>query len=259
MRDIQFNVLLAEAVNKPGILSSAYRAFYNYSIGNQIAAMFQCQARNIEPGPIATFKAWQEKGRTVTKGQKAIALCMPVTVKGEKENATTGEKTEFAFNRFIFKNNWFVLSQTEGQDYANEAVTPEWNREAALAALDVSEAKYDSTDGNCQGYAIGRTIAVNPLAVLPHKTRFHELAHIVLGHTEENLLFSDSETTPKDIKEVEAESVAYILCSILDLPGLTESRGYIQHWLHGADISEKSAQRIFSTADKILKAGKLAA
>jgi hypothetical protein len=66
---------------------------------------------------------------------------------------------------------------------------------------------------------------------------------------------SDSESTPRDIREVEAESVAYILCSLLELPGLTESRGYIQSWLSGAEISDKSAQRIFSAADKILKAG----
>jgi Zn-dependent peptidase ImmA (M78 family) len=94
------------------------------------------------------------------------------------------------------------------------------------------------------------------LAVLPHKTRFHELAHVVLGHTKEVTL-TDSERTPKDIREVEAESVAYILCSILELPGLEESRGYIQHWLRTETIAEKSAQRIFSAANKILKAGQL--
>jgi hypothetical protein len=66
---------------------------------------------------------------------------------------------------------------------------------------------------------------------------------------------SDDDRTPKDIREVEAESVAYILCSVLDLPGLTESRGYIQNCLDGSEISDKSAQRIFSAADKILKAG----
>jgi hypothetical protein len=65
----------------------------------------------------------------------------------------------------------------------------------------------------------------------------------------------DDDRTPKDIREVEAESVAYILCSVLDLPGLIESRGYIQSWLSGSEITDKSAQRIFGAADKILKAG----
>lgn len=66
---------------------------------------------------------------------------------------------------------------------------------------------------------------------------------------------TDSERTPVNIREVEAESVAYILCSLLSLPGLHESRGYVQSWLSGQEISERNAQRIFTAADKILKAG----
>jgi hypothetical protein len=80
------------------------------------------------------------------------------------------------------------------------------------------------------------------------------MAHVVLGHTKEHLM-TDSETTPRDVKEVQAESVAYILCSILGLTGLDESRGYIQGWLSGASITEKTAHQIYSAADKILKAG----
>ena len=85
---------------------------------------------------------------------------------------------------------------------------------------------------------------------------FKKIAHIVLGHTKEGTM-TDSEHTPRDTREVEAESVAYILCSLLNLPGLTESRGYIQGWLAGNEISDKSAQKIFAAATKILDAGKL--
>jgi hypothetical protein len=81
------------------------------------------------------------------------------------------------------------------------------------------------------------------------------MAHVVLGHTKEGLV-TDSEMTPRDIREVEAEGVAYILCNLLGLPGLAESRGYIQNWMSDADISDKSAQRIFSAANKIMEAGK---
>ena len=45
--------------------------------------------------------------------------------------------------------------------------------------------------------------------------------------------------------------------TLLGLLGLAESRGYIQNWLQGQSIPEKSAQRIFGAADKILKAGAL--
>jgi hypothetical protein len=111
-------------------------------------------------------------------------------------------------------------------------------------------------DGNCQGYAEGRSIAINPVAVLPHKTRFHEIAHIVLGHTLEHKM-ADSELTPRDIREVEAESVAYILCQLLGLKGEEESRGYIQSWLKDKDIEDASARKIFSAVDKILKSGQI--
>ena len=251
MEKANFTQLLNDAVNQPGIISKAYSTFHGYSIGNQLLAWSQCMARNIPLGPIATFKAWKDLGRSVQKGQKAIALVMPVTI-AKKDEA--GEKTGEAFSMFVMRNNWFVLSQTEGQDFANEAVTPAWDKAKALEALGITEELFALSNGNVQGYAQLNTISVNPVAALPHKTRFHEIAHVVLGHTKEGLV-TDSEYTPRDVREVEAEGVAYILCAMLDLPGLHESRGYIQNWLQGAEISEKSAQRIFSAANKIFEAG----
>lgn len=250
--NVNWSALLSDAVNNPGIISQAYSAFHSYSVGNQMLAYSQCVGRNIPIGPIATFKRWQALGRNVQKGSKAIQLCMPVTITKKDEN---GEKTGDCFQAFVLKNNWFVLSQTEGADYVHEAPTPEWDKAQALQALNITEVSFDHTDGNCQGYAVGRNVAVSPIAALPHKTRFHEIAHIVLGHTSEGQL-SDSERTPRDIREVEAESVAYICCSILGLPGLTECRGYIQGWLQGQTITDKTAQRIFGAAEKILKAGR---
>jgi hypothetical protein len=54
---------------------------------------------------------------------------------------------------------------------------------------------------------------------------------------------------------VEAEAVALLCCESLGLPGAEFSRGYIQSWGQGQAISERSAQRIFHAADRILKAG----
>jgi len=250
---VNWSGLLSDAVNQPGIISSAYSTFYQYSIGNQMLAYSQLKSRGEQLSPIATYKRWQALGRQVKKGAKALQLCMPVTI--SKTDKQTGDKTGEMFQAFVLKNNWFALSQTEGADYQHESATPDWSKELALSALGITEVAFSMLDGNCQGYATGKNIAVNPVAVLPHKTRFHELAHVVLGHTAEATM-SDSERTPRDIKEVEAESVAYICCSILNLPGLVESRGYIQNWLQGNSITDKTAQKIFGAAEKILKAGK---
>ena len=246
--------LLRSAVTEPGIISSAYHQFHNYSLGNTLLAWSQCVERNITPGPIATFMGWKDKGRHVKKGEKAIQLCMPVTCKRKGETTDDGTTDDAMFTRFIYRNNWFVLTQTEGEPLA-DVTMPSWDRARALAVLNVTEEPFAMFDGNCQGYARQRMIAVSPVAALPFKTTFHEVAHILLGHTAEGDQ-ADSDVTPRNLREVEAESVAMLCCAALDLPGVEFSRGYIQSWWGvGNEIPERSAQRILKVADQILKAG----
>jgi antirestriction protein ArdC len=244
----QWSRLLSEAVSQPGLLLAAYSAFHQYSIGNQVLALVQCQQRNIKPGPLSTFKAWKEKGRYVRKNEKALTLCMPVTVKGKD---AMGEDERFT--RFIYRPRWFVLAQTEGQD-VEPTLPPTWDKPKALETMNIAEIPFELLDGNTQGYAKGRSIAISPLAALPHKTLFHELAHVTLGHTVEGQTH-DGEQTPRNLKEVEAEAVALILCETLQLSGAVYARGYISSWLQGEAIPERSAQKIFHAADVIIRAG----
>ena len=250
--------LLSNAVTQPGVISEAYRRFHNYSIGNQLLAIFQCSGRGITPGPIGTFMHWKELGRNVKKGEKAIQLCMPVSGKrtAELKDAETGETSakEIGYTRFVYRNNWFVLAQTEGTEYVPESL-PEWNEALALEALEITKTEFDMLSGNVQGYAKDRQVAVSPLAAHPFKTLFHELGHVILGHTAE-LMADGDDQTPRDIRELEAECVAMLCCASLGLPGVELSRGYIQSWFKGNEVPERSAQKIFSAADKILKAGR---
>ena len=260
----KWSALLVEAVNKPGMIMEAYSAFHSYSIGNQLLAMVQCQMRGLQPGPINTFPKWKELGRIVKRGERALILCMPITRKCRDEEAESngddanGERT---FTSFMHKARWFVISQTVGDEFTPPRL-PEWEAERALAALDIEQIAFTDTDGNCQGYARKRQIAINPVAQLPHKTLFHEAAHVVLGHTSE-ADFTDTERTPKNLREVEAEAVALLCCEALNLEGPDYCRGYIQNWLYGRKgydaeaIPEKSAQKIFRAADQILRAGRL--
>lgn len=39
---VSWAALLEEAVKKPGFIHEAYSRFHNYSIGNQLLALFQC-------------------------------------------------------------------------------------------------------------------------------------------------------------------------------------------------------------------------
>jgi hypothetical protein len=269
--------LLINAVNQPGVVSAAYSRFWNYSVGNQILAMFQCLERRIVSGPIHTFKGWHDLGRRVKKGEKALVLCMPIPVRrkikrpkidpskirvgdgAERQmaagTAATDADDTVRVTVFSYRARWFVLSQTEGAEYT-PTIVPDWDEGQALHGLFIDRVPFKHPNGNCQGYALGRTVAVSPIAALPHKTLFHELAHVVLGHTEEGSTLDDHDLTPSNLREVEAECVAMICCESLNLTGIPESRGYIQNWLDNEAITERSAQRIFKAADAILRAGR---
>src|SRR5262249_44760433 len=117
--EIQFRQLLDEAVSKPGTLTRAYSLFWNYSLGNQIFALIQANKRGISLGPIASFNRWKELGRYVKRGEKAIELCMPITTKRTvTEEGPDGNdvESEITFKRFVFRRNWFMLSQTDGAE-----------------------------------------------------------------------------------------------------------------------------------------------
>jgi hypothetical protein len=221
-------------------------------------ATIQLEERGMPLAPIASFARWQELGRQVKKGEKALALFMPLSMKAKSKDVfeeAEGTEASKTFTCFAFKRHWFSLDQTDGADYAEPLVIPAWDNKQAMSNLNIEERRFEVVNGNVQGYALERTIAVNPLAALPHKTRFHELAHVVLGHTAETGCW-DTWSLPKQLKEAEAEGVAFILCSLLDLPGLAEARGYIQSWLDGETLPYKSARRIFTAAQAILAAGK---
>ena len=204
--------LLRAAVTEPGLILKAYSNFHGYSLGNQIAALMQCHKRKLEAGPINTYPGWKKLNRQVKKGEKAIWLCMPLTRK-IKDKESNEDQTVIA--TFVWKPNWFVLSQTNGEPITMPEI-PTWNKERALAALGIKEVPFAETNGNVQGYARKREVAISPIAAMPHKTLLHELAHIELGHTLESE-FTDSEQTPGNLREVEAESVAMLLCETLEL------------------------------------------
>ena len=92
----------------------AYGAFHNYSIGNQILAIVQCQMRGLEVVPINTFPGWQALGRNVKRGEPALILCMPITRKIHNQETSAGndEEAERTFTSF-----YRVLQFRNGQDY----------------------------------------------------------------------------------------------------------------------------------------------
>ena len=134
----KWSALLVEAVNKPGLIMKAYSNFHSYSLGNQLLALVQSQMRGLPPGPINTFPKWQDLGRHVKRGERALVLCMPITCKRRNERTDNNDESngEGTYTSFVYKARWFVLTQTEGQDLEPQ-VTPDWDATRALAALDI--------------------------------------------------------------------------------------------------------------------------
>lgn len=249
--------LLQEVVAHPGRMLAAYTAFHSYSVCNAAVAEAQCRARGIALGPLASFNTWKRRGRWVRKGESALWLWLPITVSGKGVGHVGADDDEVALvshgrrTAFVWRAHWFVLAQTDGTPFDPPPV-PGWDTAAALAALDVRQVPYDDLDGNVQGWARERTFALNPLAELPTKTTFHELGHIVLGHT------SKVATDGGDRRqhEAEAECVALLCLDALGLNGADACRGYVQHWWGTRPLTDTSARAVMSAADRILRAGR---
>jgi hypothetical protein len=69
---VSWAALLDEAVKKPGFIHDAYSRFHNFSLGNQLLALYQCVERGLQPAALASFRKWKELGRHVKKGEKAL-------------------------------------------------------------------------------------------------------------------------------------------------------------------------------------------
>jgi hypothetical protein len=125
----------------------------------------------------------------------------------------------------------FALSDTDG-DYLPPPEPQEWSKPRALANLGIREVYFDQVNGNLQGWSHGTEFAINPMAVHPNKTLFHELGHIVLGHTLSH--HYEEYTSHKGVMEFQAEATAYLQMNELELMDeetASHSRGYIKHWL----------------------------
>lgn len=247
-RDIDWAALIETALTAPGGVGNTYNRFYNYSFMNQMLLLMQGVQE-----PVATYKRWQSMGRQVLKGSKAKAIVRPLVIEKKNEAGALESK------KVLFKpvKCLFGVSETEGAELPPVEIA-DWDLPTALDTLDIKEMPFTALDGNTQGYSYERYYAINPVAVAPTKTMFHEVGHIVLGHTSAEQI--PQYATHRGVMEFQAEATAYL--SMNELEQLTddqayESRGYIQHWLQTDRPPDTAIRQVFSATDTILKAGRL--
>lgn len=253
----KFTIEALELLNKwlaePGIISKCYSMFHNYSLLNGMALMFQIQSRGLPVGPCASFAKWKSLGGRVKKGAKALWVNIPckVAIK-DKTDTLIHDKDENDLDKVITCFYWkpcvFTLAQVDGINSKEEPLQIKWDKEKMLKELGIKEIPFDIIDGNTQGYANDKGVAINPIGTHKTRTLIHEVAHYLMH-------ISKKCKTEQAIKEVEAELTSALVGYALGLDGADESRGYVQHWLGSNKLTNKSALRVLACANKILKAG----
>lgn len=243
-QEITYKTLIDQMLTFEGSMTDTYSRFYNYSYYNMALLYYQGVKT-----PVATYKKWLELGRQVQKGQKAKVICMPRMYKNEDD------ETEIA--GFSLRPAVFEYKQTDGEELEMPA-PKSWHILTATEKLDIKEVSYNGligNNGNSQGYSIKRTYAVSPMAKYPLKTTLHEIAHIVLGHTERET----QDDQHAGIREFQAEATAYLVMKELNMTKCmdeSESRAYVQNWIKGTEVTEKDLKPVFTAVNKIINAGR---
>lgn len=247
--EIDWTALLTQALTLPGQMGNTYCRFYRYSFLNQILLLSQGVTE-----PCAPYNVWKSLGRNpMVGGGRYVRHPSPVRKKDKK----TGEETTFM--RFFLRRSTFPYSNTEGPE-VEWPTLPAWDWRRALELLGIEQVPFALIDGNVQGYSYERKVAVSPVAVFPMKTGFHELGHVVLGHTssEASDELADGELLCQGVREFQAEAVAYLLAHETGLTewAPAESRAYIQNWLGNEEVTDSHIRAVFTAVDKILVAGR---
>ena len=234
---------------------AGFQGFYTYSLLNQVCATYEFKGKfGKDPeGFWATFKRFKDHGRFVKKGQSGVHMIRPQHFSYEVEDEETGEielKDGLTFLPFVV----FDISQTGGKPLENnDGVTG--NSKMTEEEIDKIIKKhwrliitdYELTHGstNTKDY-IELSYHENTTVNSRISTRIHEIAHIKLNHLDRQV--------SRPIAELEAESVAYMVTTMLGLKN-EKSRLYIANW-NGNDARESVKERsqlLIKTAEEIVK------
>lgn len=254
---------------------AAMSKFHQYSFGNALLILFQCPTAT----HVAGYNTWKQLGRQVKRGETGIQILAPcgfrATREQEKTDPQTGqplydpdgnpltEKVQMSPNRFKIAYV-FDLSQTDGQELPNIGVSElsgevtnfasVYERLTALSPLPVEMAQ---VPGTAKGYTsfTEQRIVIRPgmSEVQTIKTLVHEIAHAKLHDPAQ---ITPEERKRRREKEVEAESVAYVVCQHFGIETSDYSFGYVAGWSKGKELTELKASldRIHSTAGEIIHA-----
>lgn len=227
-------------------------SLHNYSWNNCMLIAMQCPGASVVMG----FNAWKDNGRHVRKGEKGIRILAPCFRKVE-DKETGEESRKLVFFRTV---SVFDVSQTDGEEIPAPCQKLEGGDQGLFDALKgCSErsgvpVRLEAVSGSANGYydCVGKFIAIEETNSVAQQTKTlaHEIAHSILHND-----LSRDEQSRSD-RELEAESVAFVVCAHFGLDSSDYSFGYVANW-KGDGAKEgikKSAKRIADAAKKIIEA-----
>ncbi|MDF1596197.1 MAG: ArdC-like ssDNA-binding domain-containing protein [Acidimicrobiia bacterium] len=237
-------------------LSVAAR-FHDYSFANTRLIWAQSIARGSTLSRVAGYRAWQKLGRHVRKGERGLQILAPVIRKVTPDNGEEEERRVVGF-RVV---HVFDIAQTDGDPLPEVPITlvegdlpSHWEQVRGLiteSGFDLQVADIERL-GEANGITDWKRRDVVVRASLPGAQRFktavHELAHIRLHEPN-----SDGRPSCRGIVEVEAESVAYMVCAGLGIDSAGYSLGYVASW-SGGDLTKvaATANRVIGCARQVL-------
>lgn len=233
--------------------------FHNYSVNNTILIHSQMP----DASYVAGFTTWKKLGRYIKKGQKGIGIFSPCFFKKTVHNDETDEDEEVEYTSFKI-SYVFDVSQTEGKEFIADSYISEISGnndyykdliKAAIASSPV-DVSFEEIKGGAKGYYSKdeHKIAVKAgmSDAMSVKTLIHEIAHARI-HSGKKGVELDSNT-----KEVQAESVAFIVTNFFGIDTSDYSFGYIASWSEDKKTEElkNSLDLIKNTASELINAVK---
>jgi antirestriction protein ArdC len=231
----------------------AMAKFRTYSFGNiMLIARQKPDATNV-----AGFRTWNSLGRFVKRGEKGIFILAPMIGKKRKEEDATREqdsKTNGNARLYGFRAVYvFDVTQTEGKDLpslteVNGDVSGYRERLFKFVATQSVELSFSENIAPAKGLSHGGKITLlsGMQPAEEFSTLVHEIAHEMLHRDERRTL------TTKQVRETEAEAVAFVVCQALGLETGSASADYIQLWHGDASLLRESLEAVQQTAAVIL-------
>lgn len=209
---------------------------------------------------VAGYKAWQKNfGRQVRKGEKGIRIFAPYTYP-LPDSDPDHPKMGIGFR----STTVFDLSQTEGKPLPKLNMPKlldgecSWLPEAVhcLETCTGYTIKIETSSANGQIDYHTKTIVLGDHLSSLHclKTLLHECGHALLHGQKSSDSFSFFLESRRDLREVEAESVSYVVCQALGVDCSNYSFSYLAQWKQNQPFLEQSLERIAQTAKTLLTA-----